>query len=186
MSPSSSRTEQEAPEADFDVDDEALAKEYDVEGVAEAVFGALDTGGLEDGDEDEELEDMEDLNDDSAIYQRFQTTVHVSAAQRTEANRRKGGRKTQKSIVKSWHKEALESGKLQDDIVDEHALLLFIDFSAGQCKNTVKASTFQILVLEHLRSRRVFWCFAHPTGTRCLGSHTGPQAPCHHWHRSRL
>lgn len=47
---------------------------------------------------------------------RFQMTVRVSVAQRTEANWRKGGRKTQKSIVKSWdvfQKEALASGKLK-------------------------------------------------------------------------
>jgi hypothetical protein len=64
LSPPSSRTEQETPEADFDVDDEALAKEYNVEGVAEAVFGALDTGGLE----HEELEDVDDLNDDGMSF----------------------------------------------------------------------------------------------------------------------
>lgn len=68
LGPSSSRAEQETPEADFDVDDDALANEYDVEGVSEAVFGAFDTGGLEDEDEDEELEDSGDLNDDGKSF----------------------------------------------------------------------------------------------------------------------
>jgi len=68
LGPSSSRAEQETPEADVDVDDDALAKEYDVEGVAEAVFGAFDMGGLEDEDEDEELEDTGDLNDDGMNF----------------------------------------------------------------------------------------------------------------------
>ncbi|KDR69528.1 hypothetical protein GALMADRAFT_230698 [Galerina marginata CBS 339.88] len=131
-----SRADQEALEADVDVDDDTLAKEYDVGGIAESIFGALDTGGLEDEDEDEELEEFDDLDDD-ATYVKFQTNVRVSAAQRTEANRRSGGRKTQISIIKSWNvflKDALATGKIRDDIVDEHALLLFIDFCAGRCK----------------------------------------------------
>ncbi|KDR75964.1 hypothetical protein GALMADRAFT_225713 [Galerina marginata CBS 339.88] len=136
------RADQEALEADVDVDDVALAKEYDVgDGVAESIFGALDTGGLEDEDEDEEedSDDSDDENlDDDETYKRFQTSVRVSAARRTEANRRAGGRKTQRSIIKSWNlfkNEALAAGKIRDDIVDEHALLLFINFCAGRCKH---------------------------------------------------
>jgi hypothetical protein len=65
---SAGQTDQELLEADFEVDDDALTKQYDVgEGVAEAVFGALDTGGLEEEDEDEELEDM-DLDDDGMSF----------------------------------------------------------------------------------------------------------------------
>ena len=37
------------------------------EGVAKAVFGALDMGGLEEEDEDEELEDM-DLDNDGISF----------------------------------------------------------------------------------------------------------------------
>jgi len=68
LGPSSSWGEQETPEANFDVNDDVLAKEYDVEGVAEAVFGAFDMGGLEDEDEDEELEDTGDINDDGMNF----------------------------------------------------------------------------------------------------------------------
>jgi len=35
-------------------------------------------------------------------FKKYQTQVRVSAAQRWEANRRAGGRKTQKSVAKSW------------------------------------------------------------------------------------
>jgi len=46
-----------------------LAREYDVgNGVAESIFGALDTGGLEDEDEDEELDDFEDLDNDGICF----------------------------------------------------------------------------------------------------------------------
>ncbi|EDR04062.1 uncharacterized protein LACBIDRAFT_330862 [Laccaria bicolor S238N-H82] len=104
---SSSQTDQELVEADFDVDDDTLTKQYDVgEGVAEAVFGALNTGGLEEEGEDEELEDM-DLDDD--VSDKF-------------------------TALQIFQKEALAAGKLRDDIVDEHALLLFIDFCARRCK----------------------------------------------------
>jgi hypothetical protein len=93
------------------------------------------------------------------IFKQFQTQVRVSAAQRWEANRRAGGRKTQKSVIKSWNvgqciapfffvfcltavafiskvflQHALEAGKVLDDIVDEHSLLLFIEFSANRCR----------------------------------------------------
>ena len=30
--------------------------------------------------------------------------------------------------------EALSQGKIRDEIVDEHSLLLFIEFSANQCR----------------------------------------------------
>jgi len=33
-----------------------------------------------------------------------------------------------------FQKEALAAGKLRDDIVNKHVLLLFIDFIAGWCK----------------------------------------------------
>lgn len=68
LSQSTGQTNQDLLEADFDVDDDVLTKQYDVgEGVAEAVFGALDTGGLEEEDEDEELEDM-DLDNDGISF----------------------------------------------------------------------------------------------------------------------
>ena len=35
---------------------------------------------------------------------------------------------------KVFLQHALEAGKICDDIVDEHSLLLFIDFSANRCR----------------------------------------------------
>lgn len=35
---------------------------------------------------------------------------------------------------KVFLQHALEAGKVRDDIVDEHSLLLFIDFSANRCR----------------------------------------------------
>ena len=76
------------------------------------------------GEEDDEGEgeDSWDLGDDGASrcrlfncviqsspvldpddFQRFQTTTRVTAAQRSEGNRRIGGMKTQKSTVKIWN-----------------------------------------------------------------------------------
>lgn len=58
-------------EADLDIDDAALAREYDAPGsadedgttISERVFGALDSGGLEDEDQDEDEDELE-LGDD--------------------------------------------------------------------------------------------------------------------------
>ena len=36
-------------------------------------------------------------------YEKYQTKMRVSAAQRTEGNRCAGGRKTQKFVAKSWN-----------------------------------------------------------------------------------
>ncbi|EDR05489.1 uncharacterized protein LACBIDRAFT_329807 [Laccaria bicolor S238N-H82] len=126
------------PDADFDVNHEALAKEYAVEGVAETVFEALDRA-------DEELGDGDNLNDD--------------AAQRTEANRRKGGSKTQRSIVMSWNvfqKEALALGKLQDNIVDGHALLILMDSNAERCKRNRQGEHIPNTRIEAIKE--LFWC----------------------------
>jgi hypothetical protein len=64
-----SQADQEAVEGDLEVDDDTLAREYDVaDGVAESIFGALDTGGLEDENEDEELDDFDDLDNDGMVF----------------------------------------------------------------------------------------------------------------------
>lgn len=120
-------------------------------------------------------------------FKRYQTQVRVSAVQRWEANRRAGGRKTQKSVIKSWNvgqhflfffvvfcltdvafipkvflQHALEAGKVRDDIVDEHSLLLFIDFSANRCRRDRRGEyipgtrigavhTFLYIILYHFR-----------------------------------
>ncbi|EDR04691.1 uncharacterized protein LACBIDRAFT_330266 [Laccaria bicolor S238N-H82] len=126
LSPSSSQTQQETPEADFDVDDEALAKEYDVEGVAEAVFGALGTGGLEDEDEDEELEDVEDFNDDDEC-------VHVSCSK--NGSQPKEGREKDPEI----YCEVMECYGLESVDGSMHTRMA----------NNIPISTFVLLVYRH-------------------------------------
>ena len=39
------------------------------------------------------------------------------------------------SSLKVFLQHALEAGKVRDDIVDEHSLLLFIDFLANRCRH---------------------------------------------------
>ncbi|KAF7371838.1 hypothetical protein MVEN_00040600 [Mycena venus] len=61
------------------------------------------------------------------------------AVRRAEGNRRAGGIKTQNSVVKdfeAWRAIALKEGKIKDGIIDEHALLLYINYSAEREKRT--------------------------------------------------
>ncbi|KAF5370507.1 hypothetical protein D9615_010341 [Tricholomella constricta] len=127
-------------EADLDTDDNALVCQYDIgDGAAEEALGSFDIGGLEDAglDEDDEEDGSLDLDDDAPdTYDKFRRDTRVSAAQRTEGNRRAGGKKTQKCVVKSWNvfqRQAIDKGEMRDNVVDEHALLLFLKFSAARC-----------------------------------------------------
>jgi hypothetical protein len=90
-------------------------------------------------------------------FKKFQTDTRVAAAVRSEGNRRRGGVKTQKSTVKIWNvrlpfhcldvdfvptysssqlflAEEKASGRVRDDIVDEHSLLRFIAWSGDRPK----------------------------------------------------
>ncbi|KDR65096.1 hypothetical protein GALMADRAFT_148992 [Galerina marginata CBS 339.88] len=108
------------------------------------LFGAFDTGGLEDEDEDEELDDLDDLDNDGIVFstlfillklryplQQRSFSNEVSdnctcVGRSTDRSQPKvRGKKTQKSIAKSWNvflENALATGKIRDDMVDEHAL----------------------------------------------------------------
>ncbi|KAG6848859.1 hypothetical protein H0H93_013373 [Arthromyces matolae] len=110
-------------------------------GAEEVALGSFDSGCMENADEDEEGDDEEDedvslgLKDDT-IYERFKRQARIDAAQDYEGNRRAGGLKTQKCVIKSWKlfvQQALEKGEIRDDIVDEHSLILFLNFSAARC-----------------------------------------------------
>ncbi|KAJ7501390.1 hypothetical protein B0H11DRAFT_1713632, partial [Mycena galericulata] len=71
----------------------------------------------------------------------FRIRVRVDAARRAEGNRRAGGIKTQNAMVKAWReftRIALERGEIDDDIVDETSLLLYIQFCAERPKRTRK------------------------------------------------
>ncbi|KAH9939892.1 hypothetical protein B0H21DRAFT_812429 [Amylocystis lapponica] len=124
---------------DVDIeDDETLLDQYDVEGAHAQDLLGYDQDGLDEEDEDEDLDEEDTLDlDDDDNFRKYQTTVRVDAAKRSENNRRAGGRKTQKSIVKSWNlflAEAKRKGQVKDDIVDEHSLLVYINHLAERPK----------------------------------------------------
>ncbi|EIW62287.1 uncharacterized protein TRAVEDRAFT_35644 [Trametes versicolor FP-101664 SS1] len=129
-------TSASADQSGFD-DEDTLVSQFDVEGHGTALLG-YDRDGLD--EEDEDLDDPEDTGSDEAFH-RFQTKTRVDAAQRFEDNRRAGGKKTQQANVKAWKiflNEALAKGHIRDDIVDEHALLLYINCTADRCKRDRK------------------------------------------------
>ncbi|KAJ7125542.1 hypothetical protein C8R43DRAFT_1240832 [Mycena crocata] len=114
-----------------EVSDADLLAEF---GVADAVPEEL----LGYDDEDEDEEEAEDLADDD-VYAEFQKKTRIDAAERFEGNRRAGGRKTQKSMLKSWDTwfvGALARGEVRDGIVDEHSLLCYMKHSAERPKLT--------------------------------------------------
>jgi hypothetical protein len=85
-------------------DEETLINQYNVDGAAaDEILGY-------DDDEDEEYNgDMEGNDDtegkcpeDSAAFQAFQRQVRVAETRRAEGNRRAGGIKTQRAMVKAW------------------------------------------------------------------------------------
>ncbi|KAF8530712.1 hypothetical protein JB92DRAFT_3106142 [Gautieria morchelliformis] len=115
--------------------EEALLSEFGVEGAAVEELLGYDEDGL-----DEEEEEEVNLQDDTTFV-RFQANIRTMAVQRAEGNRRAGGFKAQKSVVKFWNmfcERAHSHGKIRDCIVDEHSLLLFIDWCATRPKRNRK------------------------------------------------
>ncbi|KAF8130928.1 hypothetical protein K438DRAFT_1643350, partial [Mycena galopus ATCC 62051] len=118
---------------DDEPDDEAaLIDQYDVDGA-----NGADLLGYEDDSDDEDGD--EDTSDEEAAHDTFKRSVRVKAVRRAEGNRRPHGIRTQNSMVKAWDDftaMALQRNKIKDNIVDEHALLLFIEHSAEREKLT--------------------------------------------------
>ncbi|KAK6991492.1 hypothetical protein R3P38DRAFT_3438736, partial [Favolaschia claudopus] len=100
--------------------------------------------GYEDDEEEEEEDDDDDESDTdatdaAAAHAAFKRSVRVQAVNRAEGNRRAGGIKTQNAVKRDfqeWQTMARERGKIKDNIIDEHALLLYITFSAEREKKT--------------------------------------------------
>ncbi|KAJ7824389.1 hypothetical protein B0H14DRAFT_3874888 [Mycena olivaceomarginata] len=114
-------------------DEAALIQQYDVEGA-----NGADLLEYEDDSDDEEDEEM-DTSDEEAAHDAFKRSVRVKAVRRAEGNRRPHGIRTQNSMVKAWDDftaMALQRNKIKDNIVDEHALLLFTEHSAEREKLT--------------------------------------------------
>ncbi|KAJ7258187.1 hypothetical protein C8J57DRAFT_1516072 [Mycena rebaudengoi] len=123
---------------DDDNDGEAaLIRAYDVVGAN--AYELLGYDAEEDEDEDDEDEDR--TNWTAADRKSFRIRTRVDAAKRAEGHRRAGGIKTQQAMERGWEEfrdKALATGEIEDDIVDEHSQLLYIQFSAERPKRTRK------------------------------------------------
>ncbi|KAJ7019288.1 hypothetical protein C8F04DRAFT_1404365 [Mycena alexandri] len=132
---SSSEDEEEEEEVDSDADD--LIKQYGVEGAnAEEILGYDDEDDEDGSDDDDE---GASTSDEEAAHAAFKQTTRVQAVRRAEGNRRIGGIRTQKAVVKDfneWQSMARKQGDIKDTIIDEHAILLYIQYSAEREKKT--------------------------------------------------
>ncbi|KAK7014508.1 hypothetical protein R3P38DRAFT_3277089 [Favolaschia claudopus] len=135
-------TDEDEPEdGDDGDDDEELIRQYGVEGAnADELLGYDDDDEEEDGEEEEDGDASNtDIADEAAAHAAFKRSVRIQAVNRAEGNRRAGGIKTQNAVKKDfqeWQAMARERGKIKDHIIDEHALLLYINFSAEREKKT--------------------------------------------------
>lgn len=78
-------------------DEPSLLQEYGVEGA-----DAGDLLGYEDDSESEDDDEEDTPSDEEAQHEAFKKSVRVKAVRRAEGNRRAGGLKTQKAMVKAW------------------------------------------------------------------------------------
>ncbi|KAJ7916427.1 hypothetical protein B0H13DRAFT_2449107 [Mycena leptocephala] len=140
-----SSDEDEEHEEEEDGDADELIKQYGVEGAnAEELLGYDDEDDEGEGDDDDEevvASDEEEAaaSDEEASHTAFKQTTRVLAVRRAEGNRRIGGIRTQKAVVKDfneWQAMALKQGEIKDKIIDEHAILLYIEYSAEREKKT--------------------------------------------------
>ncbi|KAJ7019185.1 hypothetical protein C8F04DRAFT_916431, partial [Mycena alexandri] len=131
-----SNTDNEEEEVDSDADD--LIKQYGVEGAnAEEILGYDDDEDDEDGSDDDD--EGASTSDEEAAHTAFKQTTRVQAVRRAEGNRRIGGIRTQKAVVKDfneWQSIARKQGDIKDAIIDEHAILLYIEYCAEREKKT--------------------------------------------------
>ncbi|KAJ7933678.1 hypothetical protein B0H13DRAFT_1855921 [Mycena leptocephala] len=120
-------------------------KQYGVEGAnAEELLGyddEDDEGGGDDEDEEVAASDDEEAaaGDEEAAHTALKQTTRVQAVRRAEGNRRIGGIRTQKAVVKDfneWQTMALKQGEIKDKIIDEHAIFHYIEYSAEHEKKT--------------------------------------------------
>ncbi|KAJ7045325.1 hypothetical protein C8F04DRAFT_1248731 [Mycena alexandri] len=125
---SNSEDDEEHNEEDAESDAEELIKQYGVEGADEIL-------GYDDEDDEGESDDEKDgatASDEEVAHAAFKRTTRVQAV------RRAGGIKTQKAVVKDfneWQAMALEQGEIKDRIIDEHTILLYIEYSASLARS---------------------------------------------------
>ncbi|TFY55593.1 hypothetical protein EVJ58_g8149 [Rhodofomes roseus] len=124
-----------------DVDDETLRDQFYVDCNAAADVFAYDRG-AEDGDEedDEPIEDATLFSfdmDDPDDFTSYQRSMRIDAAKRFEDNRRAGVLLLLTS-PQLFLAEARGDGRVPDEIVDEHSLLVFINYTAERPKRNRK------------------------------------------------
>ncbi|KAK6966739.1 hypothetical protein R3P38DRAFT_3299484 [Favolaschia claudopus] len=91
-----------------------------------------------DGDQSGDDEDSTDKMDDQ---DQMRQRARVAAAKRFEGNRCKGGLRTQQAVVRDWNiflEFALKHKGLKDRVVDELALLYYLEYTGERCKRTRK------------------------------------------------
>lgn len=88
------------------IDDEAsLVNEFglSIDGAeAHEVLGYGDDDDEDNDDIDGEVDDLGAGEENTGSFQSYQTQLRVSAVLRAEGNRRQGGLKTQKAVVRAW------------------------------------------------------------------------------------
>ncbi|KAJ7675075.1 hypothetical protein B0H17DRAFT_1140512 [Mycena rosella] len=117
-----------------------------------------ESGSDEEGSESGCDNDAPELN--SAQKKAFRTRVRVEAVQRAEGNRRAGGLKTQTAMVKAWNEFveiALASWEIDNRIVDEHSLLLYIKYCAERNKCTRKGVPIEGTFLGASHLKKLFF-----------------------------
>ncbi|KAJ7819603.1 hypothetical protein B0H14DRAFT_3147405 [Mycena olivaceomarginata] len=152
---------QEDAEEEYEEDEgdaEELIKQYGVEGAnAGGVLGYDDDDDEGEGDGDDE---EGSTSDDETAHTTFKQTTRVRAVRRAEGNRRIGGIRTQNAVVKDfneWQTMALKLGKIKDKIIDEHAILLYIEYSAEREKKTRRGAPIAGPALRRPATTFIVW-----------------------------
>lgn len=99
-----------APNSNENDDEASLVDAYDVNGAnGDEIFGydvegddGEDSEDGEDGEMDEGGSTVNEAGKSYASFRAFQASVRVDAAKRAEGNRRAGGLRTQKAMVRAW------------------------------------------------------------------------------------
>ena len=97
---------------DIESDEETLVEEFGIDGAAaEEVLGydpdndeeeADDEEDEDQDDEDGDQDDEDEGNEDDKAFEELRKRVRLEATQQSEANRRAGGIKTQRAMVRAW------------------------------------------------------------------------------------
>ena len=97
---------------DIESDEETLVEEFGIDGAAAEVVLGYDPDNDEEEADEEEDEDQDDENgdqddedegnEDDKAFEELRKRVRLEATQQSEANRRAGGIKTQRAMVRAW------------------------------------------------------------------------------------